>query len=361
MLEPVRRLLLFYGVPADFCRLARVMQSLGLHREDQIHRIQGFGAAPRGCPELGALLTVETLRRLGWAVFYVDTLLDAGVEGNHSISETSMRLQLPADYAAFANDERVRTEPLRSFHVPATDSRVGMLGYEIRIAALRRRLLHLASSITLDLKNDEWLPSDGSSPARELAWQDRLNALRLELRAFQQTLPPKYTVFSREPASDAPGHEIVALVLLHIRIQMCAIIAGKTQLILARHFPLLASTTARLTLDKTNSAEVHARLERVAHAFEISNIVEEALKRRPTGHDPEASLGAYVALEALIFEPMRLQSTHPAVLGDRARLERALRSLVRFLRSFQRCTQTHGELVSLSQSWASPFVAHAAV
>lgn len=62
---------------------------------------------------LNPLLTREALRRLAWAVFYQDTMADAGRHGVHLVTEAGFHIQLPCDEASFVRGLDIETAPLR--------------------------------------------------------------------------------------------------------------------------------------------------------------------------------------------------------------------------------------------------------
>lgn len=63
-------------------------------------------------PHPKPFLSVETLRRLAWAVWYLDATMDGGNFGFATIAEGAMTIQLPCDERSFFLHQPVTTQPL---------------------------------------------------------------------------------------------------------------------------------------------------------------------------------------------------------------------------------------------------------
>jgi hypothetical protein len=207
------------------------------------------------------LLSAECLRRLAWSVFYSDSIIDGGRHGFHTIDENAYRLQLPCDETSFLANEPVRTEPLfpdtPSTVLPTHDQvPIGISGHLIRVAAARRRALHLeAEAADLEATIE---PVISSLPSRFRFNSNNIQVHRASMPAF---------------------------LLLHLFRHNLYIVLGRARLMIYQGNPQRAHLISQ------------ARSSRIARALPIAGIVAEGVEAR-ANFCPQVGVQAYVALES---------------------------------------------------------------
>ena len=225
------------------------------------------------------LLTHEALRRLAWAVFYMDTMNDCGTYGMHTLTEDMIRIQLPCDEATFLRGEEVKTEslhPTRSpsadiqLPIPQTDNHLGVSAYTMRAAALRRRILHFGSRIN-------YVSDDESTLEQELELLDK------DLQEVLWNLPAQlaYTRTNFFVLKDQNS----AFVLLHMLRQNCMLMLLQAKMAMCERYPSRRAHLPSLWKGRIETSLV------------ISDIVCDALKDG-VHCDTYIGVQAYGALES---------------------------------------------------------------
>lgn len=250
------------------------MQMMSLHMCDR--------AYPAELPphlRVSPLLSCEALRRLAWATFYADAMVDGGRYGFHIVDEKTFRLQLPCDETSFLSNEAVVTKPL--FVDPANPTRtiaanpegtpLDMSAYLLQTAAARRRGLHLAFRVSHG-------ELTGEQSVTELA------ELEAHVDQVVGTLPKRFH-FSTENMLLHQDRSITFL-LLHILRHNLYIIIGRAALQIYQREPTKANLIPQV------------RQKRIAHALPIAGLVSEGL-RAGINFDPHIGVQAYVALESM--------------------------------------------------------------
>lgn len=248
---------------------------MSLHTFD---RTYAAGLAPG--QHLSPLLTREALRRLAWSNFYMDTFVDGGRYGFHTIEDSVYRLQLPCDQAAFLGNDHVVTEtlfpdasePLQT----APDAPAGQLdmsAYLLRTAAMRRRALHFAFRASHKEQTFDKLHSE-------------LQALETSSNALISALPRRFH-FSTENVF-LHRNSLVTFVLLHVLRHNLFIVLGRAALLVWQRD------------DATNQAAMipAIRRRRILHAKPIAGLLAEGLQAG-ISFDPQLGVQAYVALESM--------------------------------------------------------------
>lgn len=251
------------------------MQMMSLHIFDQV-----YPASFPSNQRLSPLLSRESLRRLAWSTFYLDSMTDGGRYGSQTTDERAYRIQLPCDQESFLGDDNATTEPL----IPEetiTAQRAGgglphasldMSAYLLRTAAARRRGLHFAFRASYQENPVENLS------AGLLVIQDDLEAIYADLpRRFHFNADNILLHRDRLPM----------FILLHVLRHNLFIILGRAALLV---YPRDPTKT-----DLTN----HVRCDRISRALAISDLISTGLKENIT-FDPHIGIQAYVALESMI-------------------------------------------------------------
>ncbi|KAF3395488.1 hypothetical protein DPV78_009190 [Talaromyces pinophilus] len=264
----------------------RMMQMMSLQTLDSGHRNQRPAHL-----SLSPLLSQEALRRMAWSTFYLDTIVDGGRWGFHTVDENTFRIQLPCDQASFLVNEPVTTEPLEAVLTSpgntnqADHMSLDMSAYLLRTAAMRRRALHFA-----------FRTSYGEEPEEEVT--AKLVALENDVEKVVYALPKRFQ-FSFDNMI-LHRDRLATFILLHILRHNLYIILGR----------------AALQVYRGNSAKADllqlVRRDRISHALPIAGLVSEGLKAG-ISFDPQMGVHAYVSLEILLFEPRRLAKDDPSV------------------------------------------------
>lgn len=225
---------------------------------------------------LSPLLSLEALRRMAWSTFYLDTIVDGGRWGFHTVDEKTFRIQLPCDQASFLANESVITEPLETNPISpdntsqTTHMSLDMSAYLLRTAAMRRRALHFA-----------FRTSYGEEPEEELAAE--LIDLENDVEKLIYALPKRFQFSSDNMILHRD--RLATFILLHILRHNLYIILGR----------------AALQVYRGNQAKADllrlVRRDRISHALPISGLVSEGLKAG-ISFDPQIGVHAYVSLES---------------------------------------------------------------
>lgn len=219
---------------------------------------------------LSPLLSAESLRRVAWSVFYLDSLVDGGRDGYNMVDVNSFRVQLPSNEACFLGNDNVRTEPL--IPEPGRDKSevIGISGYLVRAAWLRRRVLYIAFRIS---------HGEGNIPDV----QAELDHMERDINWFISSLPPRYH-FSPDNCI-LHRKRLPAFIVLHLLRHNLYVILGRAKLLFYKRDPIFENMIPGV------------RRQRISYALPVAGIVEEGL-RMGTPFDPHAGFHAYVALES---------------------------------------------------------------
>lgn len=233
---------------------------------------------------LSPLLSAEALRRVAWATFYIDTIVDGGRYGYHTVDENAYRLQLPCDQAKFLNNEIVETELLYydSAHTVNNNAdNLDMSAYLLRTAAVRRQGLHFA-----------FRASHGEQTVEQLVTE--LEAVEAGIENVITALPKRFHC----NAANLFLHRdrLITFLLLHVLRHNLYIVAGKAALQVYQRDPSLADRIPQV------------RRSRISHALPVAGLISEGLKAG-INFDPQMGVQAYVALESERSQPMHFQSS----------------------------------------------------
>lgn len=249
------------------------MQYLSLHLYDEVY------SQPQTM-RINKLLKPEALRRLAWAVLFLDTMADAGRHGVHTVSEETYHIQLPCDETAFARGIEMRTRCLSlpnemSILSPtgqtARDgsSGLGISAHVIQTALYRRKICHYKSRIKyLTDSADEML--------------NTLTGMEVGLRALMAEIPPDL-VYSTDNLYINPERR-TAFILLHALRHNCFIMLAEARLIISSKEPSFHDKGYQWMRD------------RIKHAYPVASIVSDAL-RLGIVCDPWVGALAYTAIE----------------------------------------------------------------
>jgi hypothetical protein len=318
-------------VPSKTCLISRMMQYLSLYIFDETF--------PQGTlVNFAPLLRREALRRLAWAVFLLDSIADGGRYDIACVSESIIRNQLPCREDDFHKDNEVRTEPLY-LDMPPTDifssapqRTIGLSGHLVRIAAIRRRILHFAWG----LKN---------SPKTTLSLHGDLLELTNRLVNVISSLPAELSFSRAQSYTLSP--RMPAFILLHTLRHNCYIILERAKL-------LVYTRDGDPTM---NEAIAQCRRDRISRALPTSGIIALALKHN-ANFDPHVGIQAYVALESerfgelaltttvLLLETRRLEQTDPSASASAPHILNALQPLLSIMRLLSSTNHHVANLVS---------------
>lgn len=249
------------------------MQFLMLHNFDETYLGPNL-------KRLNPLIKAESMRRLAWSVYFLDTLADTGRHGAHMVTESHFRIQLPCDETSFMRGLDVKTASLSDTESSGTHisslsphsegpAHVGISANLIRTAAMRRRILHYNSLIKYSCQ----------TPAQIL---DDLNAFERELKLVVADISEDLAYTEQNLFIHI--QRLPAFIFLH----------------LLRHNCFLMLSLARLTvcsLPYESGDLLNATLQdRIRHALPVSRIIADAL-RLGVNCDPAASVQAYTSLE----------------------------------------------------------------
>ncbi|KAM0812788.1 putative Transcription factor domain-containing protein [Seiridium cardinale] len=281
---------------------ARMMQMMSLHTFDRTYK-------SKLSTDLSPLLSREALRRIAWATFYADSIVDGGRCGFHVVDETTLGpLQLPCDESSFATDQEIVTESLFPPH-GETESishvHLGISAYLLRIAAARRRALHFAFRATHREDTVEKLTAE-------------LATIESHAEAVGNSLPDHLHLNNHNRL--AHQHRLTTFILLHVLRHNLFIIVDRAALQIYRREPIQTDLIDQV------------RRRRIAHAFPIAELIAEGLEGGII-FDPHMGVQAYVALEILVLEPNRLAATDPYMDPKTLKIESAIGHLLTLMRS----------------------------
>jgi len=273
------------------------MQFLSLHLYDEVY------SQPHTI-SLNKLLSPEAMRRLAWAVFFMDAICDAGRHGVHTVTEEAYHIQLPCDETSFARGVEMRTESLRrpndleilspNGQVSTGGPTLGVSAHIIKTAVFRRRLLHFKSRI-------KYMTASADTMLETLVTMER------ELKAVLSEISPDL-VYSEDNLYVHPERR-TAFILLHALRHNCFIMLAETRLIIC---------TKDSDLQGQNITWMK---DRVRHAYPVASIVSDAL-RLGIVCDPWIGALAYTCIEGELRPARALTASaafrHSATLTDRS-------------------------------------------
>lgn len=270
MTSNVTRYVMTVRLQTDDYRLALY---LSLHVFDE-------NFAPDSTRRLSPLLPRETLRRLSWSVFFMDSIADGGRSDMSTVAEATIRNQLPCTEDSFIIGQSGPTGRLYP-SVLDDPAALGISAHLLRTAAIRRRILHFAWSIRDTRRSFDELQAD-------------LIGLTGDLEDIANSLPVRLAYSSAQMFR----HEsrLPAFVLLHTLRHNCYIILERAKILVYSRSPGWEPLIAQ------------CRRNRISRALPTSAIVGEAL-RHDRAHDAHVAVQAYVALES--------QSIHVSLAGRR--------------------------------------------
>ena len=229
------------------------------------------------------LLQPEALRRLAWAVFYLDAFSDAGRYSFHTLSSQYYRIQLPCDETSFLRGLETKTPRLQFQDWPNMDripqsssslheeNEVGMLAHLIQTVAMRRRICHYVSTMKFSAEPPPKLLLD-------------LETLGHELNRIVVGLPSSLA-YSKDNLFACSGQQ-TTFITLHVLRHNCFMLLNKAKLLLTERLPSLEDS-------------LQHRKDRIKHALPVARIVDDALH---LGISCEGNVGtqAYMALESTL-------------------------------------------------------------
>lgn len=235
----------------------------------QFLSLQQFDEAYPHLPtsRLNPLLTREALRRTAWAVFYQDTMADAGRHGVHLTTESCFHIQLPADDDSFTRNVDVITAPLRP---PRMGQPLGLAAHLIRASALRRRVIHYNSLV----------PRSAEPVSKML---DDLAVFETELQATLADLPD--TLSYTQGNLFALKTERPTFMLLHVLQHNCFLMLA------------LARLSACARDHNMSDTALTFRRDRLRHALPVSHIAADML-RLNVSCDHSIAVQAYTSIES---------------------------------------------------------------
>ena len=248
-----------------------LMQYLSLHTFDQTY--PDFKESPSN-----PLLRREVLRRLAWAVFYLDTIADGGRHGVHKLTEAGFHIRLPCDEQAFIRGHEVEApllstgDPLGVKHPSLSFDRWPNLdcsAHLIQMSAMRRRILHFNSMLRYSTSGPSQLLHD-------------LSTLEKSLRDALASLKPSFAY--TEDNLFYNGDRRTAFIQLHVLRHNAFLMLHKTRLgICSRH-------------TEFTQLRVRTIQERIRHSLSMAGIIDHAL-RMGVICDPFVAMMGYSALE----------------------------------------------------------------
>ena len=258
-----------------------MMQFLSLHVFDEVY------PQPHAI-RLNPMLKPEALRRLAWAVFYLDTMADAGRHGIHTVTETGFHLQLPADDNSFLRGQDVVTAPLEKH--PSTSSspsvywdramsphpdNLGVPGHLIRTAAMRRRILHFNSLLKYSKDTPEQMTNS-------------VTYLENDLRAVITDLPASLSY--SEDSLLIHSDRRTLFILLHMLRHNCFL------MLLWAKLNVASRRGNQMSQIEISASTVPLMKDRVKHALGVSGMMADAV-RLNVNCDPFVGVQAYTSLE----------------------------------------------------------------
>lgn len=299
---------------------------------------------------LSPLLSREALRRIAWATFYADSMVDGGRHGFNVVDETTFHsLQLPCDELNFLAGNNVMTGLL---FPPAAEfskdnpPQLDMSAYLLQTASARRRALYFAFRATHQEGTVEELVAE-------------LTELESHIEGVIASLPTQLHFNTHNRLLHQT--RLTTFLLLHILRHNLFIIVGRAELQIYQREPL--------RVDRI----LDARRKRIAHALPIAGLIAEGLKDKIV-FDPHVGIQAYVALESthswfsialeitrsvgqhalilmstvLLFEPGRLAAANAYNDPKAPELEVAMGHLITVIRHLAARSETSRRMVSIA-------------
>lgn len=298
----------------------RMMQYLSLHLYDEVY------SQPQTI-RLNKLLKPEALRRLAWAVLFLDTMADAGRHGVHTVDEETYHIQLPCEETAFVRGIEMRTRclvqpgqtsilsPSGQMARDGTDG-LGISAHVIQTAVFRRRICHYKSRIKyMTASADEMLHT--------------LVGMETDLRSLTAQLPPDL-LYTTDNLYVNPERR-TAFILLHALRHNCFIMLAETRLIISSKEPSFHDKGYQWMRD------------RIKHAYPVASIISDAL-RLGIVCDPWVGALAYTAIEGkrnsarssscpvLLFDTPRLAQVDASINPRSTELFIAVKKLLEMIR-----------------------------
>ena len=258
---------------------ARMMTFLRLHVLDE-----------QPLPPPRPLLGTESLRRLAWAVWFLDATLDGGSFGFSAIVEGALTIAVPCDVRDFLLHSSAAGHSLLN---GAHD--LSLVAHLLRAMAARQTLAGLHSRITRGL-----VSSDEIQEAVQHAEQHTIKLLSLPSQLAYS--PVQYIVHK---------DQLPCLVYLHVMRNTAKRHAAKLRIL--------------------NGEFVPHRQNLIDLAINLSQIISDAGARN-TPLDPQIAMHAYNGIEVLVFQPLKQKTEHQPVTVDRAAIDIALIPLLRCIR-----------------------------
>ena len=302
----------------------------------QLMRLHTYDITYQALPNnrLGPLCQPESLRRLAWSVFTLDTIADGGQYGFHNLTDNVFQIQLPCAEESFFRDQPKPTATLLNAAGVSSEGdghQLGLSAHLIRTYNIRRQILHFASQIK----------SRNGQP--DISWT-QLKHLEGDLDSLVASLPASLAYSESQYYILADG--LTAFVNLHALRHNCYIILNRAKLLIAE-------------LDEQAAPAIPLyRRERIARAIPVSRIIADGLKHS-VNFEPTMGVQAYVALESefrhgslaltrivLLFEPMRLAAIDASPNLKTPMILSAITTLLTLLRRLSRVTATIAALVS---------------
>lgn len=212
-------------------------------------------------PHTRPLLGAESLRRLAWAVYYLDATIDGGNFGLSGLVDGALTIQLPSDERPFLLHQSTITEPLHLApdHPNRISLGLGLGAHTIRAMSARQLVAQLHSRLRR-----------GLADAGEVQIAEQ-RALRI-LNTLPETMrysKSQYMVYKEQHTQ-----------LVHLHVMRNTVVRHVAHLhVHVDHQP----DTARATL--------------IEGARELSGIFADALECRVV-LDPQMAMHAYNALES---------------------------------------------------------------
>jgi hypothetical protein len=238
-------------------------------------------------PSPKPFLSLETLRRLAWSVWFLDATLDGGNFGFSTIGDGAITIQLPSDERPFLLHQSVTTEPLMPRDAASQNATLGLAAHLIRAMHARQILADAHSRIQRKL-----IPRDSIA--------DLVRHTSNEARAILDTLPPemRYSRIQYHAYRDQRS----MLVHLHVMRNTCERHLGLLRMLSLEHAsPELqgASGLTDIGLDGDDQRAHEAqdiRKRLIADAIALSGIMSDALAYEVI-FDPQMAMHSYNGIE----------------------------------------------------------------
>lgn len=258
----------------------RMMQYMSLHTFDTTYPESTWTVR-------NPLLQREALRRLAWAVFYVDCMVDAGLYGVHTLDEKSLRIQYPcSDEAFLRGDQTTADRPMDRSTTSAPSSSdalskefEGIPHHLVQTMTMRRKILHFTTSTR-------------SSSSSFTTLHNQLDEIQTQLQTLIASLPPALAYTEINLFVHAAKR--TSFMLLHALRHNCFLV-----LLTARVELYKAESTAPTRYDPSSHCAERIELclqQRLKHALPTASIIHDAV-RLEVNCDPFLGSLGYTALE----------------------------------------------------------------